>query len=127
MTSLANFKSFFPNIFRIITEKWKIALVSVVSLVILAGITSQGLFLAQNMKELEKLDKERAVLSNELTYWQQVVGEYKNYRDAYFRIASLEYQLGRMDEAQKSVQKVLGLDPNFESAKVLGDKIEASR
>ena len=79
------------------------------------------------MKELEKLDKERAVLSNELTYWQQVVGEYKNYRDAYFRIASLEYQLGRMDEAQKSVQKVLGLDPNFESAKVLGAKIEASR
>jgi tetratricopeptide (TPR) repeat protein len=127
MSSLAGFKAFFPNIFRFITERWKIALIMLVSIIILAGITSQSIFLAQNMKELETLDAEREELVSELTYWQQVVTEYKDYRDAYFRIATLEYQLGQLDEAKQSVEKVLGIDPNFENAKVLGERIEASR
>ena len=127
MTTLTQIKAFFPKINRFITERWKLIMVSLASVVILIGITSQVMLLSQNLKELDKLQKEKIGLVSELSYWQQIVSQYEGYRDAYFRIASLEYQLGQIDEAKKSVEKVLSLDPNFENARVLGDKIEAQR
>jgi tetratricopeptide (TPR) repeat protein len=118
-------QSFFPNIFRFITERWKLIVVSLISVVILTGIVFQGLLLTQNLREFNRLQKTRANIAGELSYWEQIVREYEGYRDAYFRIASLHYQLGEIQEAKKSLEKVLSLDPNFKEAKVLGDKIES--
>jgi tetratricopeptide (TPR) repeat protein len=120
-------QDFFPKIYRFITERWKVLAITVVSLGIAAGIYSQGSFLLDNLKQYDLVQKERASLEGELSYWQQVVKEYGGYRDAYFRIASLQYQLGQIDEAEKSIEKVIGLDPNFENARVLGDKIKANK
>lgn len=116
---------FFPSISRFITEKWKVILVSLASVVVLVGIVSQSLLLTQSLKELDKLQKEKLGLVSELSYWEQVVKEYEGYRDAYFRIASLQLSLGKIDEAKKSLEKVFSLDPNFAEANVLGAKIEA--
>lgn len=100
-------------------------LVSLASIIILTGIVFQGLLLNQNLKELNKIQKDKLNLVSELSYWQQVIKEYEGYRDAYLRIATLQYQLGEIGEAKKSIEKVLSLDPNFEEASVLGAKIEA--
>ena len=101
-------------------------LVSLASILILVGITFQGLLLKQNFKEYDKLQKEKLNLASELSYWQQLVKEYEDYRDAYFRIASLQFTLGKTDEAKKSLEKVLSLDPNFEEGRVLGVKMRVS-
>jgi len=125
MSVAAEKKGFFPSISRFITEKWKIILVGLVSVVILFGIALQGLLLSQNLKEVDELQKGKVKLASELSYWQQVVKEYEGYRDAYFRIASLQFSLGKVDEAKESLEKVLSLDPNFREATVLGERIEA--
>lgn len=116
-------ETFFPKIYRFITERWKIIVVSLASIVILVGIVFQGLLLNQNLKEFNKIQKEKLNLVSELSYWQQVAKEYNGYRDVYLRIANLQFQLGKVDEAKKSLEKVLSLDPNFKEANVLGAKV----
>lgn len=120
-------ESFFPKIYRFITERWKIIVVSLISIIILIGIAFQSLLFNQNLKEFNKIQREKLSLASELSYWQQLVKEYGGYRDAYFRIAQLEFQLGKTGEAKKSIEKVLSLDPNFKEASVLGAKIEVHR
>lgn len=115
----------FPKIFRFITEKGIVVMISLVSLFVLSGIVVQGIKLYDTMQQVEVAKEHRLQLTKELAYWQDVVRRYGDYRDAYFKIATLQYQLGEEAQAKKSLEKVLALDPNFEKAWVLGDKISA--
>ncbi len=81
--------------------------------------------LQETLTHVEQEKQQRVHLTKELAYWQDVVRQYDNYRDAHFRIATLQYQLGQVNQAQKSLERVLVLDPNFEQARVLGDRISA--
>lgn len=111
--------SFFPRIFRFITEEWKLILTSFASGLILIAIVIQGLGLYQNIKEQQKTKIEREKLIKELSYWKSTASQYKNYRDVYFKIAALEYELGNIEESKIYVKKVLDIDPSFEQAKTL--------
>lgn len=115
----------FPKIFRFITERGVIVVISMVSIVLLTAIVIQGLQLQKTLHQAEIAKAKRAELTKQLAYWQDVVRQYGNYRDAYFKIATIQYQLGEADQAKKSLEKVVALDPNFENAKVLGAKISA--
>lgn len=115
----------FPKIFRFITEHANILVVILASLVVLAGIGIEGTRLYGNKEKKEAFEQKKLSLTKELQYWQGVARQYDNYRDVYFRIASLQYQLGDVDAAKQSLDKVLALDPNFENARVLGTQIEA--
>ena len=53
-------------------------------------------------------------------YWQGIVSKYKDYRDGYFQLAVLEYQLGNIQKAKLHLDEVLKLDPNFEKGRELG-------
>lgn len=116
-------QSLFPKIFRFITEKGILIVVCIVSLVVLSGIVLQVLELQNTLHQVELTKEKRIELTKELAYWQDVVRRYGDYRDAYYKIATLQYQLGEIHQAKKSLEQVLALDPNFEEAKVLGAKI----
>lgn len=109
--------SFFPKINRFITESWKIILISFISGALLIAIALQSISFYHNYQEEKRLEATRGKTIAELKYWQQIAGEYKNYRDAYFKIATLEYRLGNIEEARINLKKTLDLDPNFEKAR----------
>jgi tetratricopeptide (TPR) repeat protein len=115
----------FPSIYRFITERGVIIMISLVSLFVLAGIVLQGVKLHNTLQQVELAKEQRMKLTKELSYWQDIARQYSDYRDAYFKIANLQYQLGEVSQAKKSLEKVLALDPNFEKARILGDKISA--
>jgi len=117
-------KSFvFPNILRFITEEWKIIFSSFASGMILIAIVLQGLSFYQNIKEQQRLKLEREAVLKELSYWKGTAVKYKNYRDVYFKIAELDYELGSTEEAKMYIKKALDIDPNFKQARLLGVQV----
>lgn len=125
-----NFKqtlnALFPSIHRFITEQGMLLLISFVSGIFFIGIMFQGVQLYGNFQKIEGLKLQRVKLTKELHYWQDVARQFSNYRDVYFRIAQLQYQLGEPSKSQRSLEKVFGLDPNFKEGRVLGEKIQAN-
>lgn len=109
--------SFFPKIYRFITESWKLIVVSFASAFLLIAIALQSISLYQNLQEERKLKATRSKTIAELNHWKQIAGKYKNYRDAYFKIATLEYRLGNIQEAKINLKKTLELDPNFDKGR----------
>lgn len=65
------------------------------------------------------IQAERGKIEKELTFWKGEQRRYPNYRDIYFKIASLNYQLGNKEEAKVSLDKALEIDPNFENGREL--------
>ncbi len=99
--------------------------VSFVSGVVIIGIVLQITRINENLQKIASLKEQRLQIAKELQYWQDLARQHEDYRDAYIKIASLQYQLGEKVQAQKSMDKVLSLDPNFKEGNVLGAKIKA--
>lgn|SRR3989338_5930406 len=105
----------FPNIFRSFTERYfLILLVSFVLVIILAIV---GLDLYKDVLEQKKIETERKETVSKIEYWQKIVDKYKDYRDAYFQLAILEYRLKNFDKSKYYLNKVLSIDPNFENGR----------
>jgi tetratricopeptide (TPR) repeat protein len=124
-----------PNIPRFITESFlskrtlfflKYIFVGAISGALLIAITLQGVELRGNERQAEQVSQDREQVMHEIVYWKQIADTYSGYRDIYYRIAALQYKLGNTEEAKVYLKKALELDPNFEEARVLGSKIEAS-
>ncbi|MBI4084719.1 MAG: hypothetical protein HY431_02335 [Candidatus Levybacteria bacterium] len=122
----------FPNISRSITElpgfsflsmldRWVI--VGFISGILLMGIIITGVNLWQNSEALVKLRQERARYLQEIAYWKRVVDQYEGYRDGYFKLALLTYQLGEKALARSYLQKAMELDPNFVEGKAFAQKL----
>lgn len=45
--------------------------------------------------------------------WQAIVSRYPDYRDGYYQLAVLAYQLNKFSESKTYLQKVRSLDPNY--------------
>ena len=125
----------FPSIPRFITEHLfskrtffylKYVFVGAVSGALLIILALQSVELKGNMLQADQVVQDREQLLQEVVYWKQIADTYSGYRDIYYRIATLQYKLGNTQESKKYLQKALELDPNFEEARVLGAKIEAS-
>lgn len=117
-------KSKFPRIYRRITEKktWFI----VVSVVIGLATLIVGADLQKNIQKKQSLEKERTRTTKDIEYWEKTIEEYKDFRDAYFQLAVLNYQLGNFAKAKSFLQKTLELDPNFEAARELEQILKSS-
>ena len=123
----------FPNIYRIITEgklifeaKAKIKstnskkillglyviligfLVILLSIVILKGLIY--------LKEFRDLNIRRQETMESIKLWQGVTEKYPGFKDAYFRLALLEYQLGDYKKSESYNIQALNLDPNYKDA-----------
>lgn len=114
----------FPSIIRTFTEKY--FLTSLVSFFLVAIVIIFGLDLYRNIKQKEEIDKERQEVISKIQYWQGITNKYKDYRDAYFQLAVLEYRLGNFRESKFYLQKALSLDPNFEKGREL-EKVLSSK
>jgi len=76
-----------------------------------------------NLKELEevveKAKKEPEKIRQEISFWEEIIKEKPDYRDAYFQLAVLNYKIGNHQQAKKWLKEVFNLDPNFEPVKKL--------
>jgi thioredoxin-like negative regulator of GroEL len=51
-----------------------------------------------------------------ITFWEKIVAEKPNYRDAYLQLAVLQYKVWQNEKAEKYLKKALIVDPNFEAS-----------
>lgn len=59
-------------------------------------------------------------------YWKTVVATRQDYRDGYYVLALLSYQLNKTEESIMYLQKVKDIDPNYSGIHELEDLLTAS-
>lgn len=117
----------FPRISRFIPEKGQFSrtLYLIVYACVSLSVLLVGYQLFISLSQYARLSSKKKEIESKLTFWQQTAVNYPGYRDAYFQIAILDFQLGYKDEAKNSLNKALELDPNFQKGREL-EKILAS-
>lgn len=118
-----------PRIFRPIPEYFNTRNVFIVSISFLSGILLMAILfeehdIEQQYRQLQSLNAQRQFVQQEVGQWQQVVNKYPDYRDGYFHLAVLEYQLGNKNAVQNYNEQALKLDPNFNSGIILAKKLQ---
>lgn len=142
----------FPNIYRIITDPFVVFLrlrsgralfgtglsfirqkskmeafwVGMLTGIVIIAIAIVGLDLSKNILEKQKIDSKRNKIISEIQFWQEATYKYKGYRDAYFKLALLEYELGDIEKTNIYLKKTFELDPNFKPANDFKQKLELS-
>ena len=134
----------FPNIYRIITEnklfnklsKVEIRLLNqskhkkiftyvlsvttiFITILLLFGVSIFTIKLYQEIGLYSAIVNQRQVMQKKINFWQSFTQKYDGYKDAYFQIALLEYQLGNFEKAREYNKQALLLDPGFDDAKSL--------
>ncbi len=107
----------FPSISRLITDARPLMLVILILIVISVGL--QAYILYKNVEDFKKVDREKKELISQIDYWKGIVNKYKDYRDVYFKLAVLEYEIGDIQSSKNYLEKSFSLDPNFEEGKKL--------
>ena len=111
----------FPSNSRFIPEKMLndhvIFFAGILCILIAILVVSFDLYI--NYKEQRRLSDENIKILNDLVFWQNVAEERPDYRDAYFNLALLNYQLKDFDKASENLKKALSFDPNFEQGREL--------
>jgi len=116
----------FPSNYRIIPESIKreevFFVTGVLSIFCAILIVSADIYL--NIKNQKSYTDEKVRILNEINFWENEIVEKPNYRDAYFKLAILNYELRKYDEAKNYLEKVFNLDPSFEEGKELKNFLE---
>jgi hypothetical protein len=125
-------KSKYPSISRFITEYLLISaffrylFIIVFSFFVglfVFGIAKQGSFLLQNLERQRIVSEQRSMVNKQIVYWENMAKEYPGSRDIYFKIAFLQYQIGAVALSKENLAISLQLDPNFQQARKLDEKI----
>lgn len=66
-----------------------------------------------NIRLQNETQRQRQSLISQVGYWQEIVSKESGYRDGYFMLSVLEYQLGNFQQSKIYLDKVLSIDPNF--------------
>jgi|SRR5579871_157966 len=104
----------FPKIYRFITEAR--VLLGILSVVFLVGIIICLIAIQDKVVQRNLLEQKRAAIQKQILRWQAIAKQNPGYRDAYFQLALLEYQLGDFQATQEDLNTVEGIDPTFEEA-----------
>jgi tetratricopeptide (TPR) repeat protein len=94
-------------------------LVFVIFVILIFATTILIYFDYQKSSKLKDAIYRREKIQNQINFWQSVLQKYPGYKDAYFRIAFLQYQIKDFSGAKENVKKALLLDPNYTDAKKL--------
>lgn len=95
------------------------ALVIFICSVLIVGTGILAVDLLGNVKERKELNNKKEVLMKEKKNWEEATSKYTDYRDGYFKLATINYQLGNIESARINLKKTLDLDPNFEAGREL--------
>ncbi|MEK7119727.1 MAG: hypothetical protein AAB889_04380 [Patescibacteria group bacterium] len=68
---------------------------------------------ASPMDILTAWENEPVRLKKDYRYWQTVIKEKPDYRDAYLALAALAYQLGYKTDTKQYVEKIRAIDPGL--------------
>jgi len=119
----------FPKIFRFITEQkyfkrikkhqWRLITAGFVSAIILGAIVIVGADSYKNYQENKRLSEKRENIETQIKFWKSINQKYPGFRDSYFELAILEYQLKDFSKSREYLKEVLRLDPNFKSGRKL--------
>ena len=113
----------FPKFYRFITEHRLYIAACLVSGALLFGILFQGIALISNIREQKLLGAKREALTNEIQILTHLTITYPSSRDLYLQLGVLEYRLGNITQAKLYVNRALAIDPNFQQAGELADKL----
>jgi len=95
-------------------------------ILLLAGIGVFSFKAYENFNKTQQISLQRQKIQEKINFWQSIANKYEGYKDAYFQMAVLDYQLGNFQKAKQENLRALILDPNFEDAKkldlILADK-----
>ncbi len=86
---------------------------------LIAALVVIGIDLNSNYKLDKQFEKEKGESASNLVFWQNQVKEKPNYRDAYFSLALVYYQIKDFKSSSENLEKAMDLDPNFEKGKEL--------
>ncbi len=111
----------FPRNYRIIPEQFKReeVLFIIGIFIIFAAILIISSDLYFNIKEQKRTTDEKIRIINEISFWQSIARERPNYRDAYYNLALLNYELRDFENARNNLEKAFSFDPNFEKGREL--------
>lgn len=142
-TTKKNAPSHFPSIYRFFTDHFsafwnavrqarrkktlsilKLSIFTFTCIILLLGIAVIGLSLKQNIEQEQKVSKQREEINLKIAAWENIVATHKGYRDGYFQLAVLEYQLGDNVKSRKHNRKALALDPNFSEGRRLEEILD---
>lgn len=80
------------------------------------ALALQGVSVSKSLSTLRNIEGERSKIESEVKYWEDIAAIRPGYRDAYFKLALLEYQLGNKDKTRFYIEKTLEIDPNYTPA-----------
>lgn len=83
-----------------------------VFLVFAIAIIVIGYDLQRNIQMKEIVDSKRDNLMKNLYFWESFIATHKDYADAYFQVAILEYRLGDVLKAREYLEKGLVVNPS---------------
>lgn len=111
----------FPSNYRIIPESFKreeiLFVIGVLSIFTAILIVSGDIYI--NIQDQKSITDEKVRVLNEISFWENEILGKPNYRDAYFKLAMLSYEIRKFDIARDYLDKVFELDPTFDKGKEL--------
>lgn len=114
-----------PKNYRIIPESWnkdEIAFFAGAVFILIAIIAvTYDLFV--NLRQENNLANKKIELTRQELFWKDQVKTHPDFRDAFFSLALVEYQLNNLEDARNNLEKAMMLDPNFKEGKDLEEKL----
>lgn len=128
---MAKVKLQFPKNYRSFTEdlekfgkrnsktisKLKLELYVIAYFVVIFGILIFSLDLLASFQKRKEINLQKEKIKNEIRVLEDVTSKLNNYREAYYKLAVLEFEIGEIDKAKFYLNKSLFIDPNFEKAR----------
>lgn len=122
-----------PRNYRTITERFKKSIkknpdflnkLKTEGLIILYVLTIFAILffsfdLFANIQKQREITFQKEKIQSEIKLWENVTSKFKDYKEAYYKLAVLNYELGDIDKAKYYLSKSLYIDPNFEKAREL--------
>lgn len=95
----------------------------VLFLVLLSAMLT--LIIVQLYADYRRAVEERQKAIDSLSYWEEIVTSHPNFTDAYYNAGIYAAKLGDRQKAYDYLKRAINLDPEFEEAKELEEKILA--
>lgn len=115
-----------PRNYRIIPEGWNKDEIAFFAgaLFILFAIIAVTYDLFINLRQESSLANKKIELTRQQLFWKDQVKAHPDFRDAFFSLALVEYQLNNLEDARNNLDKAMALDPNFKEGKELEEKLK---
>lgn len=104
-------------------QEWRVVVVSFSTLLLLIALYFAAADLYQTLFLQQKIKAEKQQVREKIVAWKEFMETHPEYRDGYFELAVLSYQLKEKDIALSYVREALALDPNFTTGREFEKKL----